>query len=189
MNIAVLATHLCGIKQYCRLRYMAKSDEGNTRDEQNEGYIAHLVERQFSVLEETSAAIDKKAATLLGFVAIIVTLVLQLPSPGPAFHLDTLLFYVAFALLLGSLFLLILCIAPRQKRFDPNPVVLLKKYWRSSLKETREQVTKNLADVWAENYAVHGKKAKLLEWALRLVITGLFILAFDILIIRVFENG
>ena len=168
---------------------MAKTDEHNTRDEQNEGYIAHLVERQFSVLEETSAAIDGKAATFLGFVAIIVALVLQLPSPKPAFYLDILLFYVAFVLLLGGLFLLIFCIAPRQKRFDPNPVVLFKKYWGSTLKETREQVTKNLTNVWAENRVVHGKKVKLLEWALRLVITGLFMLVFDILIIRVFGNG
>jgi len=168
---------------------MAKTDEHNTRDEQNEGYVARLVERQFSVLEETSAAIDRKAATSLGFVAIIVALVLQLPSPNPAFYLDMVLFYVAFALLLGGLFLLILCITPKQKRFDPDPVVLFEKYRGSTLKETREQVTKNLTSVWAENRVVHGKKANLLSWALHLVITGLFVLAVDILIIRVFGNG
>ena len=168
---------------------MMKTDEDNTRDEQNEGYIARLVERQFSVLEKTSAAIDGKAATLLGFVAIILALVLQLPSPNPAFCLDMLLFYVAFSLLLAGLFLLVFCIAPRKKRFDPDPVVLFEKYWRSSLKETREQITKNLTDVWAENYVVHVKKTKLLEWALYLVIGGLFMLTFDILIIRVFGNN
>ena len=166
-----------------------KSNEGNTLEEQNDGYIARLVERQLSVLEGASAAIDVKAATILGFVAIILALVLQLPPPKPAFYLDMLLFYIAFALLLVGLFLLIFCITPRQRRFDPDPIALFEKYWASTLKETRKQVTKNLTDVWAENRVVHKRKAKLLRWALRLVIGGLFVLAFDILILRVFRNG
>ena len=165
--------------------------EDNTlsRDKENRQYIAQLAEQQFANLETASDLVDRKSGTLLGFVAIIVSLSLQVNFPPTSSYLDKVLVYTAFSLLFSALICLIKSISPKTKHYDPNPIVLMEKYWQEDFENTMGTVVSNLVQAWGKNKALYDEKVKWYGLALKPAVTGLFLLAFDVLVIRVFKVG
>jgi len=160
-----------------------------SRSEKNRQYIAQLAERQFTNLETASDLVDRKTGTLLGFLAIIISLSLQAGLPSACSYLDKLLVYTAFLLLFFALVCLIKSISPKVKHYDPNPVVLMEKYWQEDLEKTIGTVTSNIVQAWQKNKATYDEKVKWYALALKPIVAGLFLLAFDVLVIRVFGVG
>jgi len=156
---------------------------------ENRRYIAELSLHQARVLEDASDAVDRKSATLLGFLALIVALALQIGLPKQMVVVDMLFSYVGFLSLFGALLLLMLSIVPRTRRFDPNPAKLFDECWDLDLGMTQKAVTKSLKASWLHNEKVHNTKVILYEWAMRVAIGGLALLALDILVIRPFGCG
>lgn len=156
---------------------------------ENRRYIAELSLHQARVLEDASDAVDRKSATLLGFLALIVVLALQIGLPKQMVVVDMLFSYVGFLSLFAALLLLMLSIVPRTRRFDPNPAKLFDECWDLDLQVTQKAVTKSLKASWLYNEEVHKKKVALYEWAMRAAIGGLTLLALDILVIRPFGCG
>ena len=143
-----------------------------------------MAERQLAVLDDTSAAIDGKASTIVGFMGVILALALQLGLAEGAGWLDRVLFWTASGLLLSGIVLLVLSMAPKWRRLDPDPEVLVDKYWDLDFETTRRKVTSNLADVWIQNRAVHKRKVRLFESGLWVAVSGLVLLAIDVLTVR-----
>ena len=159
--------------------------EGPSEDSREALY--RIAEAQRGILERATDAVERKATAFLGFEAVFLALVLGTLAPSPGSALDVLLSYTCVALLLVGALLLALVVAPRQYRFDPNPQALVDNYWDSAEQPLLGQATVNMAQAWIENQRVHEKKAALLSWALRLITTGIAILAFDVFVVRVFN--
>ena len=156
---------------------------------ENRRYIAELSLHQARVLEDASDAIDRKSSTLLGFLALIVALTLQIRFSEQIVLLDVLFVYAGFVCLFAALILLMLSIVPRTRRFDPNPAKLFDECWNLDLGTTQKAVTKSLKASWLHNEKAHNKKVAFYEWAMRMAIGGLALLAFDILVVRPFGWG
>jgi hypothetical protein len=156
---------------------------------ENRRYISDLSLHQARVLDDVTDAVDRKSATLLGFLALIIALALQTGVPKQILVLDALFLYTGFACLFAGLILLICSITPRTRRFDPNPAKLFDKCWDLDLCATQKEVTKSLKASWLHNEKVHNRKVILFEWAMRMTIGGLVLLAFDILVVRPFGCG
>jgi len=166
---------------------LSVSDAERVDDDPNKGLVLSLVSSQRAVLAEATDAIERKASTFLGFEAVLFALILGTATPAADNPIDLILAYTGLGLLLASACLLMLCVNPTSFRFDPNPKGLVQEYWYKNLDETRHSVAKNLVDAWESNRKIHALKVIRLEWALRLVAAGLFVIAFDVLVVRVFE--
>ena len=158
-------------------------------DPENRRYIAELSLHQARVLEDVTDAVDRKSATLLGFLALIIALALQTGVPKQILALDALFLYTGVACLFAALIFLMCSITPRTRRFDPNPAKLFDKCWDLNLCTTQKEVTKSLKATWLHNEKVHNTKVSLFEWAIRMTIGGLMLLSFDILVVRPFGCG
>ena len=156
---------------------------------ENRTYIAELSLHQVRVLEDASDTVDRKSATLLGFLALIVALCLQIGFSKQIFILDLLFVYTGFVCLFAALILLMLSILPRARRLDPNPAKLFDECWDLDLEKTQEEVTKSLKASWLHNEKVHSKKVNFYIWAMGLAVGGLALLSFDILVVRPFGCG
>jgi hypothetical protein len=168
---------------------MEESTRGEKEEEEGSSeFLCGIAERQLRVLEAATNAVETKASTFLGFVAVLLTLVLGTLPPNPGDSVDVFLAYTAVALLLAGALLLVLCVYPRRHRFDPDPWALMQRYSGKAHRETREAVATNMADAWRGNYRVHETRAALLRWALPLVVIGLCVLVFDVFVIRVFGH-
>lgn len=165
------------------------TDDPFSRDRENKQYIAQLAERQFANLEAASDLVDRKSGTLLGFLAIIISLALQAGLSPASTYLDKVLVYISFLLLFLAIGFLVKSISPKVKHYDPDPVVLMEKYWKGDFEKTMGTVASNIAQAWQHNYAVHEEKAKWYGLALKPAVAGLFLLTFDVLVIRVFGVG
>ncbi|MCK4580284.1 MAG: hypothetical protein KAU10_02950 [Dehalococcoidia bacterium] len=164
-------------------------DDDLSGDEKNRQYIAHLAEEQLAGLETASDLVDRKAGTLLGFVAVIISLSLGIGFPASSSYLDKVFVYAAFLLLFAALVCLILSISPKVKRYDPNPIALMERYWTQDYEKTMGTVASNMVQAWEKNKGVHDKKAEWYGRALLPTVLGLSLLAFDVLVIRVFGGG
>ena len=156
---------------------------------ENRTYIAQLSLHQARVLNDASDAVDRKSATLLGFLALIVALCLQIGFSEQTFILDLLFAYTGFVCLFTALILLMLSILPRQCRLDPNPAKLFDECWDRDLEKTQKAVAKSLKASWLHNEKVHSKKVAFYMWAMGLAVGGLALLSFDILVVRPFGYG
>lgn len=156
---------------------------------ENRRYIAELSLHQARVLEDVTDTVDRKSATLLAFLALIIALALQIQIPKQILVLDALFLYTGFACLFAALILLMCSITPRTRRFDPNPAKLFDKCWDLDLCTTQKEVTKSLKATWLHNEKAHNRKVSLFEWAMRMTIGGLMLLSFDILVMRPFGYG
>lgn len=160
------------------------NNEPGGANAENHQYIYDVATRQVRLLEDASDAVDQKAGMLLGFIAVVVAVALQGGIPNKSSILDLLFAYLSFATLFVALGTLISCLAPRLRRFDPNAAKLITSCWDRSIDKTRENVVSSLRTAWDANARVHERKANLFAWGLRFAVTGLALLAFDFLVIR-----
>jgi len=148
-------------------------------------WLTELALRQLHVLEEASDAIDRKAGGLLGFIAVGIPLALQLGIPENPHALDFLFTYGAFAALFASLIALVLCLGPQSRRLDPHAQKLLDQLWEKRAAEVFDAVATNAKSAWQFNQRAHDVKVFRYAIALWLTLTGMALLAFEVLVIRV----
>jgi len=163
-----------------------KATEKNTSSDGNKAnsFLINIGFRQVQILEDASEAIDQKGGILLGFLAVVIALALSGPITDPLDPLNMLFGYIAIAVLVASLIVLIVCLTPKARRIDPDVTKLFDNLWDKSLDYAQENIAAALRNVWETNKKVHDKKATLFELALWLTLAGLVILALDILVIR-----
>jgi len=148
-------------------------------------WLTELALRQLQVLEEATDAIDRKAGILLGFIAVGIPLALQLGITQDPNALDFLFTYASFGTLFASLVILVVCLGPRERRLDPNAQKLLDSLWSREGAAIRENVAATVKEAWEFNCKAHARKASLFTWALWLTVSGVGLLAFEMLVIRV----
>jgi hypothetical protein len=162
------------------------SDTFTEGDNRNARIIVDAAFRQTQLLESISGAIDYKAGVLMGFLAIVITLAFQVGVPNAASVLDLLFGYAGFALLFTAFATLIASLSPRRRRYGPNVEKLLLKCWDFEERETLEKIVKELNEVWIHNGPIHERKATLFKVGLWLSLSGIMVLAVDIMVIRPF---
>ena len=158
-----------------------KANKNHSLD--NLRYIADMALEQIKRLDAASDSVDSKAGILLGFTAILVTITLGSSTPNLNSPLQLLLSYTGTAAFFASIILNILAIHPRVMRFDPKLKTLVEKYISEPPRDTLASVSANLADAWEHNHLVLESKVKRLNWALWLVVVGIFLLIVDVLVV------
>jgi len=151
---------------------------------ENKRLIFDLALERVQAIEAASDVVDRKAETLLAFLAVVIAIALQAPQPARHWSLDLACFYSAFVSFFASVVFLVLSIAARIRRFDPSVKGLFHKYWSAEYESTLQQVTSNLAESWEKNVGVHAAKVKWYQRALLPSVLGLFLLAVDVLVLR-----
>ena len=159
-------------------RAMEQNDTGNRK------FLTELSIEQVRYLESASDAVDQKGGVLLGFIAVVIVLSLQSGAPDMSSPLDLLFRYGAFAVLFASLISLVLCLVPRDRRYDPHVSKMLDSLWSTDLDAAREAIAASLSKAWDVNLAAHSRKALLLQNALILALVGIGLLAMDVLVVR-----
>jgi len=66
------------------------------------GFLYSLCQSQLISLERTTDAIERKASTILGFVAVFLALILENLAPNPKSAVDVSLTYTTLLFLLGG---------------------------------------------------------------------------------------
>jgi len=141
----------------------------------NKQYIASITLEQIKRLDAAMDAIDAKAGILLGFTALLLTLVLGSTSPSKRTPAELFFVYGGVIALLASILMNILSILPRGLRYDPKLQALLK-YTSKPFEETLSAVSANLAEAWEFNSQVHERKVEWLKRAFWCVLAGLLLL-------------
>lgn len=140
--------------------------------------MADLAYRQARGLEAASDALDQKAGVLLGFLAVVLTLGLQMLFASGKEPVELLFGYVATAALLVSIALLILAVSPKPRRTVPDVAALIEKHWESTAVLINREVALNLKEAWVVNSRIHERKAVLLIWALWIALAAISVMVF-----------
>ena len=162
------------------------NDETTANDNRNARLIVDIAFHQTQMLESISDDIDYKAGVLIGFLAVAITLVLQVGVPSSSSILDMLFSFTGFGFLFGAFSVLISSLAPRTWRYGPDVQVLVNKCRDFEEATTLKMVAEELKEVWAHNGPIHERKARLFKIGLWLSLTGIGLLVLDVLIIRPF---
>jgi hypothetical protein len=119
-------------------------------------------------------ALDSKIATLLGFTAVIVALLLNADLVVDRWNWIT---TVGAGLLLSGLVLLFLAFSAQPYRRDPNLRQLRERHRRLPVVETQLRVVENIVDAIRENDGALERKTLLLNGAALLALIGLLVVA------------
>ena len=160
-------------------------DGGNESSSDSIRVIVDAGYRQVSLLETIAASLDQRAGVLIGLLAVAITLAFQANSPNTSSPIDLLFWFSGFGLLFASLVVLAASFAPRRRRYGPDIATLYDACLDLDEIKTLEAVGKELKEVWNHNGQVNEARARLFKIGLWLLISGVAVLALDILLVRV----
>ena len=140
--------------------------------------------RQVSLLESIASSIDQRAGVLIGLLAVATTLAFGADAPSSSSVLDLLFWYSGFGLLFAALATLAASFAPKRRRYGPNMATLYDACLDFDEEATLKAIAKELKETWLHNGPVNEVKATLFKVGLWLSLSGLAVLAIDVLIVR-----
>lgn len=140
--------------------------------------IFDIIETRLCSLSETHESHNKRTAIILGFDAVILSIVFPVYSTAkPVIWL----FILGIVLVLISLLLSVIAIKSGQWREDPYPRGLRDGYIKKEYRRVLEQVISNLVECYDHNLRIIRKKARTVDWGFYCVFAGLFFLTLSIL--------
>lgn len=158
-------------------------DEGQSKDSSLR-VIVDTGFRQASFLESCTNSYDQRAGVLIGLLAVVIALALQADRPTLSTPLDLIFWFSGFGLLFAALVVLAASFTPRKTRHGPDVAKLYDSCSKRMEAETLDAIAKELKEVWTANHAANETRARIFKIGLWLSISGVAVLAFDILVIR-----
>lgn len=143
--------------------------------------------RQVAFLESFSMSYDQRAGVLIGLLTVVIALALQARLPEVSSPLDMLFWFSGFGLLFSALVVLAASLTPRKTRRGPDIAKLHDACIERAESDTLKAIASELKQVWLANHAANETRATMFKVGLWLSISGIAILAFDILVVRLLK--